>query len=104
MYIQAASDEDEPDDLTYLTQKVIDFNGVQSRFFFYKVTYGEGDDASHSLACAGPFNINTNDMSSDTASGELYYDEDFDPSNLPAQIDALIKQMEKWSKERSEDN
>lgn len=92
----AASDDDDPSDLTYLTQKVINFKGKQSRFFFYKVTYGEDDDASYTLACAGPFNVNVADVSADHATGDIYYDEDFDPENLPAQMDALIKQMEDW--------
>ena len=92
----AASDDDEPTNLTYLTQKDIDFKGKRSRFFFYKVTYGEDEYATYSLACAGPFNINTMDVSAANATGELYYDEDFDPANLSEQMDALIKQMADW--------
>ncbi|TKK67960.1 TraB/GumN family protein [Ilyomonas limi] len=92
----AASDDDEPSNLTYLTQKVINFKGKEARFYFYKVTYGEEDDASYSLACAGPFNVNANTISAEDATGEMYYEEDFDPTNLPAQMDALIKQMEDW--------
>lgn len=98
----AASDDDEPSDMIYLTQKIINFNGVQSRFFFYKVTYGEGEYESNTLACSGPFSLNETDMTTDKASAELYYDEDFDPTNLPAQMDALIKQMEEWSKKEEE--
>jgi len=92
----AASDDDEPSDLTYLTQKIINFKGKQSRFYFYKVTYGEDEDAGYSLACAGPFNVNVTTVSTEDATGSLYYEEDFDPANLPAQMDALIKQMENW--------
>ncbi len=91
----AASDDEDPDKLTYLTQKIINFKGRQSRFYFYKVTYGDSDDASYSLACAGPFHMNVSDVSEDAA-GDIYYDEEFDASNLPAQMDALIKQMEEW--------
>ncbi|CAN5529401.1 hypothetical protein BH10BAC2_BH10BAC2_08740 [soil metagenome] len=93
-----AADEDEPSELTYLTQKVISFKGVQSRFFFYKVTYGEDDNTGYMLACAGPFNTNAAHISSDEATGELLYDEDFDPSSLPEQMDKIVKQMEDWYK------
>jgi hypothetical protein len=92
------SDDDDPTDLTFLTQKVINFKGRQSRFFFYKITYGEGDDANYSLACAGPFHTDVKDVSSEDATGDLYYDENFDPANLSAQMDTLIKQMEDWYK------
>ena len=76
----AASDDDEPSNLTYLTQKVISFKGKQARFYFYKVTYGEGDDASYHLACAGPFSVNVNTISAEDATGDMYYEEDFDPN------------------------
>ena len=93
-----ASDDEEPSGLTYLTQKTINFKGRQARFFFYKVAYGEGDETTYSLACAGPFHINTSDVSSEDATADIYYDEEFDPSNSAAQMDALIKQMEDWYK------
>jgi hypothetical protein len=94
----AASDEEDPSNLIYLTQKTINFKGRQSRFFFYKIIYGEGDEATTSLACAGPFHMNADDVSFKDATGDIYYGEDFDSSNLPAQMDALIKQMEDWYK------
>ncbi len=100
----AASDDDAPSDLTYLTQKTINFKGRQARFFFYKVSYGEDDDINYSLAGAGPFNLDTKDVSSEMAMGALYYDEDFDPANLSTQIDALIKQMGDDYTWKGEDN
>ena len=99
----AASDDDEPADLTYLTKKVVSFNGSQARFFFYKVTYGEDDYKSYRLACAGPFSLDGSDISADKASGSLYYDKDFDTTNLSNQMDALIKQVEDWYKTKDED-
>jgi hypothetical protein len=66
---KVASDDDEPSDITFLTQRVIDFKGKRSRFFFFKVAYGEGDDAYYSLTCAGPFDENSANLSAGTATG-----------------------------------
>ena len=90
VYEAASEDDGTPTGLTWLTQKQLDFNGSQARFFFFKVTYGIDD---YMLACAGPFNTDTKDMSADKAYGSLYYDEDFDPSDLQRQMDEIIKQM-----------
>ncbi len=94
----AASDDEEPDAITYITQKTINFKGTQARFYFYKVSYGEDDDNTSYLACAGPFNVNTADISVKDADADLYYDEDYDASKLSDQINALIKQMQGWYK------
>ena len=75
---------------------MIEFKGKRSRFFFFKVAYGETDDAYYSLTCAGPFDENSEDLSAGTATGDIYYDDDFGPENQEEQMDALIKQMERW--------
>ncbi|MDQ2752755.1 MAG: hypothetical protein M3R72_07005, partial [Bacteroidota bacterium] len=90
----AASEDEEPSTLTYLTQKVIYFNNKPARFYFYNVTYGDGDNATHSLVGAGPFEENVSRIHSKKAFGEIYAKENFDPNNLSAQMDNLIKQME----------
>lgn len=92
----AASDDEEPDAITYVTQKTINFKGKQSKFYFYKIVYGEDDDNHSYLGCAGPFNVNVNDVSIKDADADLYYDEDYDASKLSDQADALIKQMEEY--------
>lgn len=104
-YNAADDDDDEPSDIIYLTQKLINFKGRQSRFYFFKITYGEDDDddKTYSLACAGPFKINMADVSSDQANGDIYSDEDFDAANLPEQMNALVKQMEDWYKWNDEE-
>jgi uncharacterized protein YbaP (TraB family) len=95
-----ASDEDEPSDLIYITQKTLSFNGKKARFFFFKITYGDEDDPSYSLACAGPFDLDMTKLCEEDASGELYYEEDFNPSKLEDQIKELVKTMEEWYKNK----
>lgn len=99
----AGADDDEPTGITYITQKTIRFKGRDSRFFFFKITYGEEGDEYYSLACAGPFNLNTADISAGQAMGDLYYDDDFDSTDLSGQMDALIKQMEEWYEWKDEE-
>ena len=40
--------------------------------------------------------MNDADMSTDNATGDLYEEEDFDPTKSVRQIEALLKQMERW--------
>lgn len=102
-YVYAAADDDNPLAVSYLSQKVINFKGRQSRVYFYKVTFSDGDDSTYSIAGAGPFGLNLKDVSSEDARGEIYYDENFDRSKMQEQTEALIQQMEKlfqWQDEK----
>ncbi|MEP6582883.1 MAG: TraB/GumN family protein [Ginsengibacter sp.] len=90
----AVSDDSEPLAITFLSQKTFMFHGKQAKFFFYKITYGEDDDKSYNLACAGPYSLNASDLNVDKAYGYLYYKEDFDKNNLQQQMKDLIKEME----------
>jgi hypothetical protein len=95
-YAFTADEDNTPSAVTYLLQKVINFKGRQSRFYFYKLTFHDGDNITYSLACAGPFNVNIKEVSSKDATGVIYYDEDFDQSKVQKQSESLIKQMEDW--------
>jgi len=95
-YVYTADEDNTPSGVTYLSQKVINFKGRQSRFYFYKLTFRDGDDSTYSLASAGPFNMNIKEVSSKDATGVMYYDEDFDQSKVQQQSESLIKQMEGW--------
>ena len=95
-YAFTADEDNTPSVITYLSQKVINFKGRQSRFYFYKLTFHDGDDTTYSLACAGPFNVNVQEVFSKDATGVIYYDEYFDQSNVRKQSESLIKTMEDW--------
>ena len=97
MVYAAATDDDEPSGLTYLSQKVIPFKGKAARFFFYKVAYGEDEDKKYILACAGPFDRDASKLSEDDATGSLYYEQNFDPLILSEQMNALVRQMEGYA-------
>ncbi|MEO8821219.1 MAG: hypothetical protein ABI267_10675, partial [Ginsengibacter sp.] len=102
-YIYVAAEDDNPLAVNYLSQKIINFKGRQSKVYFYKVTFRDGDDSTYSLACAGPFGLNLEDVSSKDASAEIYYEENFDKSKMKEQTEALIQQMEKrfeWKDEK----
>ena len=93
----AGTEDGNPDGITYITQKVVDFKGNKARFYFYKLTYGTDEYKSYSLACAGPFDpAGTAVKGSNKPTGSVYYEEDFDGSNLNAQIEAIVKGMEEW--------
>jgi hypothetical protein len=95
---QVASDDYEPSEITYITQKVVNFKGRQSRFFFYKVLYDEDDEKNYSLACAGPFDINTANVFDEDANADIYSEEYFNKDEIASQTDALLQQMEGWYK------
>jgi hypothetical protein len=98
VYVSGSEDDDEPTATTFLSQKIISFKGKKARFFFYKISYGEEDEKTYRLACAGPFDLDANNMSSDKATGALYYEEEYSSSDSEKQMAALIKSMEGWYK------
>lgn len=95
-YAFTADEDYTPAAVTYVLQKVVNFKGRQSRFYFYKLTFHDGDDTIYSLASAGPFNVNIKEVSSKDATGVIYYDEDFDQAKVQQQSESLIKNMEDW--------
>jgi uncharacterized protein YbaP (TraB family) len=91
--VYSADEDNSPDSITYKAEKVINFKGRKSKFYFYKLAFGEGEDTQNYLGCAGPFPLKDADISLKDARSSIYYDADFDPSNLMAQEDTLINQM-----------
>ena len=91
--VYSSDDDNTPDSITYLSEKTINFKGRQSRFYFYKLEFGTGEDAQHYLGCAGPFPLNATDISLKDAIGTINENDYFDLSNLSAQKDTIIKQM-----------
>ena len=89
-----SSDEDNnPDSITYVARKTINFKGRKSKFYFYKLAFGQSEDVQYYLACAGPFPLDVADISLKDATSALYSNTYFDQSNLTAQEDSLINQM-----------
>ncbi|MGN6603589.1 MAG: TraB/GumN family protein [Ginsengibacter sp.] len=97
--------DDDPTDITYLADTVVNFKGRPSRFYFYKVAFNYDDDTTYSLACAGPFDIANKNVKLKESFGDFYYDEDFDSSIKGEQMKALLEQMEegfKWFDQKDE--
>ncbi|MBS1600443.1 MAG: TraB/GumN family protein [Bacteroidetes bacterium] len=93
VYESAIEDDYEPNAITFIAQKIISFKGKKSRFFFFKVSYEEEEKTFH-LGCAGPFDVDATKISSDKATGHLYYEEEYTQAKQEKQIAALIKSME----------
>lgn len=94
----ASSDDEYPDTMVYLSSKVLKFQGKQARFYFYKVNFGEEDEAASYLACAGPFNVNVKDVNLENVEADVYFDKEYDDEIKDELTDALIAQMEDWYK------
>lgn len=92
----ASSDDEYPDTMVYLSNKVLKFQGKQARFYFYKVGFGEDGDTTDYLACAGPFNVNEKDATVKNAEADVYYDDEYDEDTKDELTEALITQMEDW--------
>ncbi|SFQ54915.1 TraB/GumN family protein [Parafilimonas terrae] len=95
VYVEAG-DDDYPDTLVYLSAKVVDFKGKKARFYFYKVGFGEDEDAANYLGCAGPFSLNEKDVTVKKAGADVYYEEEYDAEAMDELTSALIAQMEEW--------
>ena len=92
IYGEAA--DDSPTAIIFIAEKTLKFKGRQSRFFFYKVAFGDDDAKEYYLGCAGPFPFVVADVSLKDAFGYISYDEQMDSKNLPAQKEAIMTQMQ----------
>lgn len=98
----SADDDYDIDEVVFLSEKIIEFQGKKSKFYFFKMGYGEGDDRQYILAGAGPFSLTSTDLTTKDAYGTIYYDDNFDASKLNEQIDELIRQMKQDADYRRE--
>lgn len=92
--IYREAEDDSPTGITFVAEKTLKFKGRQSRFFFYKVAFGDDDAKEYYLGCAGPFPFNVADVSLKDATGQITYEEQIDAKNLPDQKEAIINQMQ----------
>ena len=92
--VYLSDDDNTPDSIIYIAVKTINFKGRKAKFYFYKLAFGHAADAQYYLGCAGPFPLDAADISLKDATGAIYYDADFDQSDLAAQEDALINKMQ----------
>ena len=91
--IYRQAEDDSPTGIIFVAEKVVNFKGKKSRFFFYKMAFGGDDAKEYYLGCAGPFPFSLADVSLKDAFGQINYEDIFDDKNLPAQKDGLISQM-----------
>lgn len=93
---QLASEEDdyEVSAQTFIGERVAVLDGVKKRFFLFKVTYTIEDDEKLSyLGVAGPYDIGSKEINPFADHTGLYWNEEFNKSNLETQFKAYINQL-----------
>ena len=101
MAFNAAEDYD-PIAIDFITERIFEFNEKKSKFFFFKIAYGDSASPKYLLAGAGPFSTNTKIPSLEDAFGAINEEEDWDITRKEEQMKALIQQMFEISKYREQ--
>ena len=99
-YIYNFATEDEtPDAIKYIMEKVITFRGKKQKFYLFKVTFDEGEDATNNLGIAGPFSLNASPVTSKNLATGIYWQKDYSAKEVNKQFDEYLKQLEEEEEE-----
>lgn len=102
LVFNADDDEYGINKVIFLSEKIIEVEGKKSKFYFYKMIYGEEDEPQYLLSAAGPFSLNIKDLSTKETEGFIYDEENFNETKLKEQMDALIQQIKDHAKYRKD--
>ena len=84
--------------ITFKAERIVEYEGKKQRFFLYKLVYSGYEDAY--LAVAGPYSLDSKDLSSDNSATGLYFDDYIEGSN----IDTLFKKyMQSFKQSENKD-
>ena len=93
IYNYAAEDDDiVPSSVKYMTEKTATFRGKKLKFYLFKVSFGEGEDATHSLGIAGPFSFSGSEITSNNEATGIYWKEDYSAKEINNQFNEYLKQ------------
>ncbi len=92
----AASDEDEPSEIVFLTEKTLTIEGNKQRFFLYKVTYDYDGEKTQYLGVAGPYSLNSKQIETIGDATGLYWKEEFDPKKVDLYFKKFMEEMEEY--------
>jgi len=91
----AASDDDEPSSIKFVSDKTISFRGKKYRFYLYKVTFGADDDAESYLGISGGYSISGKSLEASEDVSGLYWEEGYDATAVEEQLKAYLDGFEK---------
>jgi hypothetical protein len=90
---EAASDDDEPAKLIFISTKTGNYQGKPYVFYLYKVVYDGEDGGSAYLGIAGGYKTGSTGIETATDLTGLYWQETFDATKINAQFNEYLKAL-----------
>ncbi len=94
LFSQLYDEEEEPEKISFVGERVIDFAGGKKRIFLYKIMYTEDDPETHYLGFAGPFALDVKDISSDHKLTGVNWMQSFDAGKLNESMKEYLKKID----------
>lgn len=88
-----AADEEDPEKIEYIGERVATYEGRQVRFHLYTVMYSEGDPESAYLGIAGPFDLRDQGVNTNWRGTGIYWDENYDEARVGEQFERLLEKQ-----------
>jgi uncharacterized protein YbaP (TraB family) len=91
-----ASDDHEPDKISFIEAKNFLYKGEKKRFYFYKITYPSGEEEGapeEYLGIAGPYSTDIKKLETDNEATGLFFDEYFDSKKIEKYFTEYLKKL-----------
>jgi uncharacterized protein YbaP (TraB family) len=93
---QEANDEDAPEKISYVGERIAMFNGQKKKFYLYKIIYDAEEPDDGYLGIAGPYALDPKDVTSSHDCTGLYWTENYDAKQIDKQFKDHLKRMEEY--------
>ncbi|HEY0678562.1 MAG TPA: TraB/GumN family protein [Chitinophagaceae bacterium] len=98
-YLHLGLDEDSPEKLSFVGERVLLHNGRKQKFFLYKATFEyEGKQTSY-LGISGPFKTDGKTVTIDNNISGVYWEEEFRQSFIDSHLKAYMSEFEETDEE-----
>lgn len=94
LYEWVASDEDPPQKIMYVGEKIAVYLGEKKKFHLYKIMQVEGEPETYLLGVAGPYALDAKDLETTHTATQPYINEPFSTTRMNEQFKKFLKKME----------
>lgn len=93
LYEYITEDDDAPEILVPVTEKVIMYKGKKQRFWIYKLSFS-ADEPDYYMGVAGPYDLNAKNFDSNHNVTSVYWDKNFESNKIDSLLKEYLAQLE----------
>ena len=75
-------DDESPEAVQWISEKTAFFKGKKQKFYLFKVSFGEGEDANRYLGIAGPFSLHATPVTSKNEATGVFWNEPYSRKDI----------------------